>query len=148
MNEVEEFYLKIDKKTLKEIIVENEWDIVVARQEGRELARQIGFNEVDQARITTALSELARNIVLYAGKGVIKMWERNAKDRKSICILAEDKGPGIKDIKLALQQGFSTSRGLGAGLPGVKRLVDRFFINSKSGHGCFIAVEKFLKRSL
>jgi len=148
MDEVEEFYLKIDRKTLKEIIVENEWDIVVARQEGRELARQIGFNEVEQARITTALSELARNIVLYAGNGTIKMWESRARGRKSICILAEDKGPGIQDIKMAMRDGFSTCKGLGAGLPGVKRLVDKFFINSKPGHGCFIAIEKFLKRSL
>jgi serine/threonine-protein kinase RsbT len=79
MSELDQFYLKPDKDTLKEIIVENEWDIVVARQEGRELARQIGFNEVDQARITTALSELARNIVFYAGTGQIKMWKGSSK---------------------------------------------------------------------
>ncbi|HPZ09426.1 MAG TPA: anti-sigma regulatory factor [Candidatus Eremiobacteraeota bacterium] len=130
------------------MIVENEWDIVVARQEGRELARQIGFNEVDQARITTALSELARNIVSYAGSGQIKMWKGESQGRFSICIIAEDNGPGIQDIKLALQDGYSTSKGLGAGLPGVKRLVDTFFIKSKAGQGCFVAIEKILRRNL
>jgi len=148
MSELDQFYLKPDKDTLKEIIVENEWDIVVARQEGRELARQIGFNEVDQARITTALSELARNIVFYAGTGQIKMWKGSSKGRASICIVAEDEGPGIQDIKLALQDGYSTAKGLGAGLPGVKRLVDNFFIKSKQGQGCIVAVEKILRRNL
>jgi len=146
MKELEDFYLKPETETLKEIIVENEWDIVVTRQEGRELARAIGFNEVEQARITTVLSELARNIVIYAGNGTIKMWKNESNDRASICIVAEDKGPGIQDIKLALQDGYSTSKGLGAGLPGVKRLVDKFFIKSLQGQGCFIAVEKILKK--
>ncbi len=126
--------------------VKNEWSIVVARQAGRRLSKKIGFGSVEQSRITTAISELARNIYLYASKGeiTIKMIESAGEKglRKGIEIIAKDSGPGIADIKQAMVDGFSTSCGLGAGLPGVKRLMDEFNIDSVVGEGTVISAKK------
>jgi len=123
----------------------NEWDIVAARQLGRNVARELGFGTVDQARITTAISELARNIYLYAGQGSISILKRNIGDKSGLEIIAEDKGPGIPDIRKAMEDGFSTSGGLGAGLPGVKRLMDEFTIESELGKGTVIRATKWLR---
>src|SRR3954447_151090 len=113
----------------------SEWDIVAARQVGRNVAKELGFGTVDQARITTTISELARNIYLYAGQGEIcieKLWDNG---RTGLRIIAEDKGPGISDIRRVMEDGYTTSGGLGAGLPGVKRLMDEFDIDSEVGVG-------------
>lgn len=110
--------------------MQEELDIVTARQAGRELCRSLGFNVVDLTRITTAISELARNIILYAGTGTISISTINNSDMVGIEIIAQDEGPGIADVQKALTDGFSTSNGLGAGLPGVRRLMDEFEIKS------------------
>ncbi|EMG26864.1 anti-sigma B factor RsbT [Listeria fleischmannii 1991] len=110
--------------------ITDEWDIVSARQLGRKISKEIGFGTVDQARITTAISELARNIFLYAGTGEICITKVAEMGKQGLQIEAKDKGPGILDIRKVMQDGFTTSGGLGAGLPGVKRLMDSFNIDS------------------
>lgn len=95
----------------------NEWDIVAARQLGRKISKEIGFGTVDQARITTAISELARNIFLYAGRGEICIEKVSESGKQGMIIVAKDKGPGIVDIRKVMQDGYTTSGGLGAGLP-------------------------------
>ena len=122
-----------------------EWDIVAARQLGRNVAKELGFGSVDQARITTAISELARNIYLYAGRGRIEFETMNEFERRGIKVTASDQGPGIQDIRKVMEDGFSTSGGLGAGLPGVKRLMDDFDITSTVGVGTCIQVVKWLR---
>ncbi|WP_088105709.1 anti-sigma regulatory factor [Halalkalibacter urbisdiaboli] len=136
-------------KTQSCVEVKNEWGIVAARQAGRTLSKEIGFGSVDQARITTAISELARNIYLYAKQGEIclEIVEKPSKVglKKGIKIVAQDKGPGIPDLRQVMVDGFTTSNGLGAGLPGVKRLMDEFTIDSKVGEGTVIETTKWLR---
>lgn len=127
------------------ININNEFDIVLARQKGREVSKDLQFGGVDQARITTAISELARNIYLYAGSGQITINVLEDNGRKGIQISAADNGPGINDIRMVLQDGFSTSGGLGAGLPGVKRLMDSFDIDSMPGTGTKITITKWAR---
>ena len=121
-----------------------EWDIVSARQIGRNVAREIGFGTVDQARITTVISELARNIYLYARAGEIVIERLEAGEKTGILITATDKGPGIDDVRKVMEDEYSTSGGLGAGLPGVRRLMDRIEIQSATGKGTTVKVEKWL----
>lgn len=127
------------------ISINNEFDIVLARQKGREVSKELQFGGVDQARITTAISELARNIYLYAGSGQITINVLEENGRRGIQITAADDGPGINDIRMVLQDGFSTSGGLGAGLPGVKRLMDTFDIDSMPGSGTRITITKWAR---
>jgi serine/threonine-protein kinase RsbT len=122
-----------------------EWDIVAARQLGRNEAKSIGFGTVDQARITTAISELARNIYLYAGKGTIKIELIYKNNQYGITIIASDEGPGIADLRKVMNDGFSTSGGLGAGMPGVRRLMDEFNVQSEQGVGTTITAVKWLR---
>ncbi len=127
------------------IKIKSEWDIVKARQQGRNLAKEIGFGIVDQARVTTTVSELARNIYLYAKTGEITIEPIFDGEKKGLKITAKDNGPGIPDIRIAMEDGYSTSGGLGAGLPGVKRLMDEFIIQSKENEGTEIIVSKWLR---
>jgi serine/threonine-protein kinase RsbT len=127
------------------IEIKQEWDIVHARQQGRQLAKDLGFGQVDQARITTAISELARNIYLYAKHGFITLEPVESKGRSGLRIVAKDDGPGIKDVRQAMEDGFTTSGGLGAGLPGVKRLMDEFNLETNVGEGTTITALKFLQ---
>lgn len=120
-----------------------EWDIVAARQISRSLAKLIGFNAVDQARITTVVSELARNIYLYAEQGNVTVNVINKNNRDGIQIIAEDRGPGIQNLQGVLKEDYS-SYGLGAGLPGVKRLMDEFEIETEANQGTKIVVVKWL----
>ena len=122
-----------------------EWDIVAARQLGRNEAKKSGFGTVDQARITTAISELARNIYLYAGKGKIEIIRLSENDLFGITIIASDDGPGIPDMRKVMEDGFSTSGGLGAGMPGVKRLMDEFKVDTELGKGTTITTTKWLR---
>jgi len=122
-----------------------EWDIVAVRQLGRNIAKELNFGTVDQARITTAISELARNIFLYAKQGQITIKKVFDDGKWGLQIIAEDDGPGIQDIRKAMEDGYSTSGGLGAGLPGVKRLMDTFDIDSKPNQGTIITVTKWLR---
>ncbi|WP_339149932.1 MULTISPECIES: anti-sigma regulatory factor [unclassified Sutcliffiella] len=127
------------------VSIRNEWDIVAARQMGRDVAKDLGFGTVDQARITTAISELARNIYLYAGTGQICIEEMDEYGKRGLKVIATDDGPGIADIRQVMEDGFSTSGGLGAGLPGVKRLMDTFQIDSSSGEGTTIYAVKWVR---
>ncbi|MBM7644677.1 serine/threonine-protein kinase RsbT [Scopulibacillus daqui] len=127
------------------IKIKNEWNIVQARQLGRDLSKQLGFQTVDQARITTAISELARNIYLYANDGFIKVEPINDMGKLGLKVVSSDKGPGIKDVRKAMEDGYTTSGGLGAGLPGVKRLMDEFKIHSQEGVGTEIVAIKWLR---
>ncbi|GGA92648.1 anti-sigma regulatory factor [Ornithinibacillus halotolerans] len=131
--------------SLSYVSIMKEWDIVAARQMGRELSKQIGFGTVDQARITTAISELARNIYLYAGEGQICFEAIKTLDQKGILIIAKDNGPGIKDLSQVMEDGYSTSGGLGAGLPGVRRLMDEFDIETEVGKGTKISTKKWVR---
>jgi serine/threonine-protein kinase RsbT len=125
--------------------IHTEWDIVAARQLGRNEAKKSGFGTVDQARITTAISELARNIYLYAGKGKIEIMRLSENDLYGITIIASDDGPGIHDMRKVMEDGFSTSGGLGAGMPGVRRLMDEFKVDTELGKGTTITTTKWLR---
>lgn len=125
--------------------VRSEWSIVAARQAGRTLAKEIGFGTVDQARITTAISELARNIYLYANEGRICIEEVGHLNKVGIKVTANDNGPGIEDLRKVMEDGFTTSGGLGAGLPGVNRLMDKFSIDSTTGEGTTVTAIKWLR---
>jgi serine/threonine-protein kinase RsbT len=128
------------------VAINSDLDIVAARQKGREMGEKIGFPSTDLTLIATAISELARNIVLYAGRGeiLIKSLE-NATDSHGIMVVARDEGPGIPNVRHALQDGFSTSGGLGLGLPGAKRLMDELVIHSTAGQGTTVTAKKWLK---
>lgn len=122
-----------------------EWDIVAARQLGRNEAKEVGFGTVDQARITTAISELARNIYLNAGKGKITIERIADGAMKGIVIIAADQGPGISDLRKVMEDGYTTSGGLGAGMRGVKRLMDDFKVDTEVGVGTTITATKWLR---
>jgi serine/threonine-protein kinase RsbT len=123
--------------------IHSDRDIVAARQEGRALAVALGFSSGDATLLATAISELARNIVTYAKSGTIILSALNGTAREGIQVVALDQGPGIADVQQALRDGFSTSGSLGLGLPGVKRLVDEFQIDSDGLRGTTVTVKKW-----
>ena len=125
------------------VAVGSDKDIVIARQKGRVVAATLGFSSIDCTLIATAISELARNIVLYAKEGIISIGMTKKGARHGVVVTAKDQGPGIADIKQAMKEGFSTSRSLGLGLPGVKRLMDEMEIVSKLGHGTTVIAKKW-----
>jgi serine/threonine-protein kinase RsbT len=125
------------------VAINSDQDIVAARQRGRALAAELGFSAVDSTLIATAISELARNIVSYAGTGQITLKTIQNSTRQGILIVAADEGPGIHDLRQALRDGFSTSGSLGLGLPGVRRLMDEFEIASQPGRGTRVEVKKW-----
>lgn len=125
------------------VAIDSDVDIVKARQEGRRVAGSVGFSLTDLVLVATAISELARNIVRYARNGEISIRTITNSAHNGIEIIARDEGPGIKDIEQVLQVGFSTSAGLGLGLPGVRRLMDEFEIQSKLGHGTTVITKKW-----
>lgn len=118
-------------------------DIVDARQLVRKLAEQLGFSAGDATVVATAVSELARNIVDYAGPGEVLVRSVENGSRRGLVVTARDNGPGIPDIAMAMRDGFSTSGRLGLGLPGVRRLMDEFEIVSAPGQGTSITVKKW-----
>jgi serine/threonine-protein kinase RsbT len=125
------------------VAINSDQDIVAARQRGRALAVELGFSATDSTLIATAISELARNIVSYAGTGEIMLKRIQNSTRHGILIVALDQGPGIHDVREALRDGFSTSGSLGLGLPGVRRLMDEFAIASQPGRGTKVEVKKW-----
>jgi serine/threonine-protein kinase RsbT len=125
------------------VAIKSDQDIVLARQKGRALAAALGFSAVDATLIATAISELARNIVVYARRGEVTLQAVRGTNRKGILIVASDDGPGIPDVRQALRDGFSTSGSLGLGLPGVRRLMDEFEITSQPGQGTTVAARKW-----
>ena len=108
-------------------------DIVLVRGTARAMAAQLGFSLADQTRLATAVSELARNVIQYAQKGFCQLSDMSDQNSIRICITIEDNGPGIANLELAMKDGYSTSNGLGAGLPGTRRLMDSFSIESVPG---------------
>ena len=118
-------------------------DVISARQQGKQLAAECGFSVGDQTVIAVAISEVARNILRYAQRGEILLRTMNHSNRTGIVVVARDQGPGIGDIALALQDGYSTSGGLGLGLPGARRLMDEFEIESQVGKGTTVTMKKW-----
>lgn len=129
------------------IAIVTDQDIVAARQSGRAMAAKLGFSATDQICIATAISELSRNIVEYAKTGEILLEPVRGNDngQTGVQIVARDTGPGIPDISLAMKDGFSTSRSLGLGLPGTRRLMDEFDIVSTVGKGTTVTIRKWLR---
>jgi serine/threonine-protein kinase RsbT len=124
--------------------VNNSDDIVIARQAGHELARKLGFSLTDVTMIATAISEIARNITSYAGRGEVRVGVQYRDGRQALVVRAEDDGPGIVDIERALEDGYSTGRGLGLGLPGARRLMDRLVVESTPGQGTVVEMWKWI----
>ena len=120
-------------------------DVVTARQKGREIAAAHGFSGTDQTLIATAISEVARNIVSYAGQGEIALSAIVDGGRRGVLVVARDAGPGIPDVALAMRDGFSTGKSLGLGLPGAKRLMDDFELASKPGVGTTVTMRKWAR---
>jgi len=128
------------------VAIKSEDDIVVARKAVRDAAESLGFGITDVTRIVTAASELARNVFIYAGSGVMQWRELDSGGSVGIELKFEDNGPGIANIKQAMKAGYSTSGGLGLGLCGTKRLIDEMEINSQVGKGTTVIVRKWLER--
>jgi serine/threonine-protein kinase RsbT len=118
-------------------------DIVTARQEGRRLSAELGFSSTDLTLIATAISEVARNIRVYAGEGQVQLKLVEEGSRQGISVVARDRGPGIPDLELAMQDGYSTTGSSGLGLPGARRLMDEFEIRSRAGQGVTVAMKKW-----
>ena len=126
--------------------VAGEEGIVAARQQAREVARDLGFGLVDQSRIATAVSELTRNVVRYAvgGQGDVLIRELEPSQKGiGIEVIVRDDGPGIANVEQALREGFSTGTGLGMGLPGTRRLMDEMAIDSAAGRGTTVSIRKW-----
>lgn len=126
-----------------QIAIRSDVDIVLARQQGRALASRIGFSATDATLIATAISELARNIVSYARQGEVTLREIETPHSRGMLIVARDQGPGIGNVHDVLRDGYSTSGGLGLGLPGVRRLMDEFSIESEPGLGTTVTIRKW-----
>lgn len=123
--------------------VRNEQDIVLSRQKVRQLAVAVGLRLVDQTKLVTAASELARNAVIYGGGGDMQ-WETLAEGlRKGVRLHFIDQGPGIPDLAQALTDGWSSGKGMGLGLSGSRRLVDQFELDSAAGEGTRIVITKW-----
>ncbi|BAY73937.1 putative anti-sigma regulatory factor serine/threonine protein kinase [Nostoc linckia NIES-25] len=120
--------------------IQSSGDVVLVRQAVRQLAVEIGFGLVDQTKIVTAASELARNTLDYGGGGTAKLETLEEGKRRGIKLTFEDRGPGIPDIELALKDGFTTGSGLGMGLSGAKRLANEFEIQSAVGEGTRVII--------
>lgn len=125
------------------IHIEREADIVLARQAGRELSKLLGFTPTEQTLIATAISEVARNIVVYAGEGDIVLARTEEAGRVGIQVVAVDEGPGIENKELAMRDGYSTKNSLGLGLPGARRLMDELVLESEVGKGTTVTMKKW-----
>ncbi|WXG47235.1 MAG: ATP-binding protein [Candidatus Atabeyarchaeum deiterrae] len=129
---------------VEEVDASSDARAITAADQAKDLAKKLGFSEADQSRIAISTSELARNIVVHAhgtGRIVIKPIEEG--DRVGIVIIADDSGPGIADVEKALEDGFSTKKGLGIGLSGAKRLMDEFSIETEVGRGTKVTIKKW-----
>jgi serine/threonine-protein kinase RsbT len=122
--------------------IKSEHDVVTVRRRVREVSAHLGFRLVDQTKVVTAASELARNTITYGGGGEMRMETLNGP-RTGVRITFEDQGPGIKDIEIALRDGFTTGSGLGLGLGGSKRLVHDFEISSRIGEGTKVTITRW-----
>jgi serine/threonine-protein kinase RsbT len=118
-------------------------DVVVVRQAVRQMAIELGFGLVDQTKIVTAASELARNTLDYGGGGMVQIESLQEERRRGVRLTFTDQGPGISDIELALKDGFTTGTGLGMGLGGAKRLANEFAIESTVGTGTRVTIVRW-----
>jgi anti-sigma regulatory factor (Ser/Thr protein kinase) len=118
-------------------------DLVPARAQARALAEQLGFSRTDATLIATAISEIARNIVMHVGQGEIVLRSVEQQSRHGLVVIAQDAGPGIRDVDAALRDGYAGQRGLGLGLPGARRLMDDFDIVSQPGRGTTVTMTKW-----
>ena len=125
------------------VLINADGDLVRAREQGRVLAGQLGFTQSDLTLVATAISELARNIVRYARRGEIVLRQAEDSGVPGIVIIARDEGPGIPDVNRAMEPGYSTAGGLGLGLPGVRRIMDKFEIVSEVGKGTVVTAVKW-----
>ena len=118
-------------------------DVILARQQARLLAERLGFTGTDVTLVATAVSEVARNIVDHAGKGTVALAIVRSGDREGLQVVASDDGPGIDDVELALRDGYSTSGGMGLGLPGARRLMDELTVESALGTGTVVRMVRW-----
>lgn len=123
--------------------LQDQTEIVLARQAARRWTSELGFSLVDQTKIVTATSELARNTVEYGGGGTMRLEQLEDGMRRGVRIVFEDQGPGIADVSLALSDGYTTGNGMGLGLGGSRRLVNEFEIESKPGEGTRVSITRW-----
>ena len=126
------------------VVIQSDADIVLAREHGRQLGKKVGFSATNLTIIATAISEVARNILVFAKRGEIIIKLIDQSGRRGIAITAQDNGPGIRDITLAMQDGYSSGKGLGLGLPGARRLMDEFHVASAVGNGTTVTMKKWV----
>ena len=127
------------------VAIRTDADVVTARQEARTMGAALGFSSTDLTLLATAISEIARNITTYAGEGEVTLRVRNETGRAGIEVVATDEGPGIANVELAMQDGYTTGNGLGLGLPGTRRLVDEFELQTATGEGTRIRLVKWAR---
>ena len=125
------------------VIISGDQDIVTARTRAKDLARGLGFSRTDQTVIAAAVSEVARNIVVYAGAGEVVLRAEHDRGRWALVAVASDEGPGIADVAQAMTDGFSTAGSLGVGLPGARRLMDDLQVDSEPGRGTTVTMRKW-----
>ena len=128
------------------VLIAGDADIVTARSQAKALAEELGFSRTDQTVIAAAVSEIARNIVAYAGAGQVEMRAERRNGRWELVVVASDEGPGIVDPEQALTDGYSTAGSLGVGLPGARRLMDSLVIDSEVGQGTTVTMRKWVGR--
>lgn len=130
------------------IAIESDADVVTARQRARALAVGLDMPSTDQTLLATAISEIARNITTYANRGEVLIdIVRDARGRRGVRVVARDEGPGIENVERALTDGYTTGGGLGLGLPGARRLVDEFEIQTAPGEGTTVTLIKWAQRA-
>lgn len=122
---------------------DDETCVMAARGAAREIARELGFSVVDQVRIATAVSEIARNILMYADSGSVRVTECRDGNRIGLEVVAEDQGPGIPDVERVLRGGYSTSGGFGRGISGARALMNEFYLESQAGRGTKVVMRRW-----
>ena len=127
------------------VAIRTDADVVTARQEARTMGAALGFSSTDLTLLATAISEIARNITTYAGEGEVALRVVHDAGRAGIEVQATDDGPGIVNVELAMQDGYTTGNGLGLGLPGTRRLVDDFELDTTPGAGTRIRMVKWTR---
>jgi serine/threonine-protein kinase RsbT len=123
--------------------ISSDADLVLARAEGRALAERLGFSRTDATLIATAISEIARNIVVHVGRGEIVMRPIYNDSRYGLVVIARDNGVGIRDVETALEDGYASRGGLGLGLPGARRLMDEFEVETERDKGTIVTMTKW-----
>ena len=127
------------------VAIRTDADVVTARQEARTLGASLGFGSTDLTLLATAISEIARNITAYAGEGEVTLRVVERPGSHGVEVVASDAGPGIEDVERAMQDGYTTGNGLGLGLPGTRRLVDDFQLDTAPGVGTTIRLVKWTR---